>query len=406
MTSGAVAAADIGTSKVCVVIGQVTDAGIHVHGVGFAETGGRRGRRMNTTAVAAALNEALEAAESSAQMEARELYVGITTDAQRGENVVGDVRIAGGVVREQHVDQVLHDARERRQKKDRVVLHTLVQDFVVGSRMQLLDPVDRRGDRLRARVHLITASEELVSGLRTVSESCHLRISGVVAQPVASSFAVLEPEESRAGVVLIDIGARTTDVMMWFEGVLIHSVTFASGGDRISRAIAEKLGVKLAVAQRLKQEYGAAELSEVDALEQMTWTCPERGARVAMQRALLVEVMEAELVRLLEMVRAELQARDLLSSLTGGVVLCGGTSELPGLVGIAERVLGTTARIGVPPLATGLGQVVRQPRYAAALGLLRYVSGAEHPGLVYRLHEPTRWELFWEQARRVMDQFI
>ncbi len=401
------AVADIGSSKVCVVIGhQLSSGHLFIEGAGVVDVRNRRSRQLRPLAVAQAITEALEAAETSAGEEVKQLYVGVTTDAQRGENVVGDITIPNRPIRQADINAVLADAQSRRSCPERVVLHTLVQQFVVDRKQGVMNPIGRPAKRLRAQAHLVTVSESMIEALKKTSEYCSVPIQGVVAQPVASSFAALEPEESEDGVVLIDIGARTTDVMMWCNGVLVHSVTLGTGGEQITRAIATELGITLKAAGRLKCEYGGAELSQVDASEDMVWTCSQTHERLTMRRSLMVDVMERELRVLLGRVHRELQSKGLLEELGGGVVLAGGTSELPGLVTLVESMFGVPARTGMPPEAEGLGHMIRQPRYAAAMGLLRYVAGTQHAELVHALHEPSAWERMWTTARRAIDQFI
>lgn len=391
-----IAVADIGYSKVCVVIGRMGPSGPEVLGFGYSESEGlRKNRTLRTDEVARCLREALEAAETMADVEARSIVVGVTPVGQRGLNVQADVRLATHTVRETDIALVQAQARSRGTREDRVVLHMLVQEFAVDQREAIASPVGMKGRRLRVRAHLLTAGSGLVAQLQRVAQRANLPIEGVVAQPVASSLSVLEPEECREGVVLIDIGAGSTDVLVWSDGALVYSASFPGGGDTITRDLAQGLDTTISVAARLKQESGVATYEKTGATDFIEYSTRDSDVLQRRPRKVLIPIIQPRLEEIFRNVTNELESRELGAYMGRGYVLVGGTAEMPGCAELAERVLGGPVRVGVPMLSSPYGTILRQPRYAAAVGLLRYVLAMEGKNQIFRLNTPT----FFERAR-------
>jgi cell division protein FtsA len=388
-----VAVADIGYSKVCVVIGRMGAAGPEVLGFGYSESEGlRKNRSLRTDEVARCLREALDAAETMADMEVRSIVVGVTPVGQRGMNVQAEVRLASHTVRETDIALVQAQARSRGDADDRVVLHMLVQEFAVDHREAIASPVGMKGRRLRVRAHLLTAGAGLVKQLQRVAERANLPIDGVVAQPIASSLSVLEPDECREGVVLVDIGAGSTDVLVWSDGALVYSASFPGGGDTITRDLAQGLDITMSVAARIKQESGVATWEKTGANDFIEFSTRESEALQRRPRKVLIPIIQPRLEEIFQNVAHELESRNMGDYMGRGYVLVGGTAEMPGCAELAERVLGGPVRVGVPLLSSTYGAILRQPRYAASVGLLRYVLAMQGKEQIFRLTTPTLFD--------------
>ncbi|MBU6162775.1 MAG: cell division protein FtsA [Myxococcales bacterium] len=388
-----VAVADIGYSKVCVVIGRMGAAGLDVLGFGSAESEGmRKNRSLRTDEVARCLREALEAAETMANVDVQSIVVGVTPVGQRGMNVQAELRLASHTVRETDIALVQAQARSRGISEDRVVLHMLVQEFAVDQREAIASPAGMKGRRLRVRAHLLTAGSGLVKQLQAVARQAGLRIDGVVAQPIASSLSVLEPDECREGVVLVDIGAGSTDVLVWSDGALVYSASFPGGGDTITRDIAQGLDTTMGVAARLKQASGVATWEKTGANDFIEYATRDSEVVQRRPRKVLIPIIQPRLEEIFQNVANELASRDLGAYMGRGYVLVGGTAEMPGCAELAAQVLGGPVRVGVPLLTSTYGAILRQPRYAAAVGLLRYVLAMEGKDQIFRLSTPTLFD--------------
>lgn len=388
-----VAVADIGFSKVCVVIGHMGPSGPEVLGFGSVDSDGiRKNRSLRPAEVARCLREALDAAETMANLDVQSVVVGVTPVGQRGMNVQAEMRLASHTVRETDIALVQAQARSRGTSEDRVVLHMLVQEFAVDQREAIASPVGMKGRRLRVRAHLLTAGSGLVKQLQAVARLTGLRFDGIVAQPIASSLSVLEPDECREGVVLIDIGAGSTDVLVWSDGALVYSASFAYGGDTITRDLAQGLNTSVSVAARLKQASGVATWEKTGANDFIEYATLDSEVVQRRPRNVLIPIIQPRLEEIFQNVAHELQSRDLGAYMGRGYVLVGGTAEMTGCAELAAQVLGGPVRVGVPLLSSAYSAILRQPRYAAGVGLLRYVLAMEGKDQIFRLSTPTLFD--------------
>ena len=368
-----IAGLDLGTTKVCAIIGERVDDGIDIVGIGSVPSKGlKKGVVVNIESTVQAINAAIEQAGNMAGCEVGAVYAGIAGSHVRGFNNDGVAAIADREVSEKDVARVLEQSRAIPLPSDRQVLHVLPQEFIVDDQGGITEPVGMNGVRLEARVHLVTAATTSVQNIIKCASRCNLDVAEVVLEPLASAEAVLTPDEKEIGVAVVDIGGGTTDVIVYADGAAVHTSVIPIGGLNLTNDVAAGLRTPVAEAERIKMKYGCASAAMVDSDE--TIEVPSVGGRPpqTVPRELLVQIIEPRVEEIFSAVHHVLHESGYLDSLASGIVLCGGSSQLDGLPEMAEHLLGLPVRRGAPLGVGGLSDVVKSPAYATAVGLLKY----------------------------------
>ncbi len=366
---------DIGTTKVCAVVGEVGTDGVDVTGVGMAASRGlRKGVVVNIESTVTSIKEAVERAGNMAGVAVATVYAGIAGSHVRGVNSRGIVSIANHEVTAEDVDRVMDQARRISLPMDRQVIHALPQEFIIDQQDGVREPIGMSGVRLEAQVHLVTAALASVQNVTKCAERCGLHIAELVLEPLASAEAVLTDDEKEIGVALVDIGGGTTDVVIYVDGALVHTAVLPIGGLNLTSDIATGLRTPVGEAERIKLRYGCAMGAMVD--ETDTIEVPGVGGRGArsIQRSFLVSIIEPRMEEIVRFVGKVLADSGYVELLGAGVVLCGGAATLSGTTELAEQVLGLPVRRGQPTGVGGLVEMVNTPALATAVGLLKYGS--------------------------------
>ncbi len=371
---------DIGTTKVCVVVGELTDDGVDIVGIGSApSTGLRKGIVVNIEQTVKSIKPALEEAELMADCEIRSVYTGIVGSHIKGMNSHGVIAVTGGEVTAKDVSRVLDAAKAIAIPLDREVLHVLPQEYVVDDQWGIADPLGMAGVRLEAKVHIVTGAVTCAKNILRACQRSGLDVSGIVLQPLASSKATLTEEEKELGVVLIDIGGGTTDISVFCNDSIRYTGVLGVGGTHLTNDIAFGLRTPLADAEKIKVKHSCALTSLVN--ENEIIEVPGVGGREArrVSRRLLAEICEPRMEEILDLVDQEIMRSGLKKQIGAGAVLTGGASLIEGLPELAEQILDMPVRIGLPDYHIGgLRDVVNSPIYSTAVGLLLY--GAEESG--------------------------
>ncbi len=371
-----IAGLDVGTTSVIAVLAEPReDGGLDVLGVGEKpSTGIKRGNLVDLEATVEAISRALEQAQQMAGLEVREVFAAVTGDHIESMNSRGVIAVSGrdGEIGAEDVSRVVESARAVAIPSSREILHVLPQEFVVDDQTGIRDPSGMTGVRLEAQVHIVTASKTAVRNLIRSIERAGYRVAGLVAQPLASSWAVLEEDERRLGVVLLDVGAGTTGIAVWFEGSVHETAVIGIGGAQITNDIAIGLRTPLESAERVKVEYGSAFGAHLAADEHVE--LPGVGGRPSrrVSRHVLAAIVEPRVEEILVSARRVVERLQGTEVLAAGIVLTGGTSQLDGVLDLAEQVFEMPARRGVPGRLGGLGEVGSDPRFAASVGLVRF----------------------------------
>ena len=364
---------DIGTTKICCIVGEVTPEGIDVIGIGTHPSRGlRKGVVINIEATVSSIHKAVEEAELMAGAEISAVYAGIAGGHIRGFNSQGVVAVRDKEVRPSDVARVIDAARAINIPQDREILHVLPQEFIIDEQDGIKEPLGMSGVRLEAKVHIVTAA---VSSAQNIIKCCArtgLTVADIVLEPLASAEAVLAEEEKELGVALVDVGGGTTDLAIFVSGAIQHTSVIPLGGNHLTNDIAVGLRTPLQEAERIKIQYGSAQVQMLERDE--TIEVPSVGGRAprVLSRRILCEIIEPRVEELFQLVHREIQKAGQEDLLASGVVLTGGSTQLAGMPELAEEVLGLPVRRGAPRNVGGLIDVVKSPAYATAVGLLHY----------------------------------
>ncbi len=370
---------DIGTTKICAVVGEVTpEGGVDIVGIGTSpSTGLRKGVVVKIEQTVQSIQKALEEAELMAGCEIRSVYAGIAGSHIKGFNSHGVIAIKGGEVTQKDLDRVMEAARAIAIPVDREVLHALPQEYIVDDQHGIMEPLGMSGVRLEAHVHIVTAA---VTSAQNMVRSCNragLDVSDVVLESLASADAVLTQEERELGVALVDLGGGTTDIAIFHNDSIKYTGVLALGGQNLTNDIAFGLRTPMASAESIKVKYGCAmvDLVQQDEVVEL----PSVGDREArpLSRRILAEICQPRMDEILSLVDQELTRSGYKNLAGAGVVLTGGTALIEGCQELGEQIFNLPTRIGYPRNVGGLRDVVNSPKYATAVGLLCYGSKKE-----------------------------
>jgi cell division protein FtsA len=367
---------DVGTTKICAVIGEPKPGGgLDILGIGAAPSRGlRRGVVVNIDSTVEAIKQAVAEAEQMAGVEVARVYAGVAGGHIRSLNSRGVVPVQGREreVSAADVERVVEAARAINVPQDREIIHVLPQTFMVDDADGVREPLGMSGVRLEVEVHIVTAAVTSVQNVVRSVNRAGLAVQDVVLEPIASAEAVLGPEEKELGVVLIDIGGGTTDVALFRDGAVWHTAVLPLGGDHITNDVAVGLRTPMADAESLKKRYGCALTALVPAEE--TVDVPSVGGRKPRQlsRQVLSEIIQPRVEEIFTLVVRELGRAGFEGAATAGVVVTGGSSIMEGVPELAEAVFDMPVRRGVPAEVGGLADVVRSPIYATGVGLALY----------------------------------
>jgi len=369
---------DIGTTKICCIIGEVTEHGIDIVGIGTHPSKGlNKGVVINIEATVASIKRAVEEAELMAGVEVRSVYAGIAGGHIKGFNSHGIVAISGSEVTPEDVARVVDAAKAVAIPMDREVIHVLPQEYIIDGQGGIKEPVGMSGVRLEARVHIVTGAKTSAQNIIKCCQRCGLEVLDLVLEQVASSDAVLSDDEKELGVAVVDIGGGTTDIAIYAQGSVMHTSVLTLGGYHLTNDIAVGLRTPMAEAERIKQKYGCAMVSMVGPEE--TIQVPSVGGRPprTLSRQILCDIVEPRVAEIFELVRREIQLSGYEETIASGVVITGGTTVMEGMPELAEQVLDFPVRRGSPVGIGGLVDVVRTPRFATGVGLVLYGANAD-----------------------------
>lgn len=368
---------DIGTTKIACIIGEVTQEGIDIIGIGsHPSTGLRKGVVINIDATINSIRKAVEEAELMAGVDVNTVYAGIAGGHIKGFNSHGIVPIKNREVRKVDLSRVVDAASAVAIPMDREVLHVIPQEYVIDDQDGIKEPLGMSGVRLEAKVHIVTASVASAQNIVKCANACGLHVSDIVLEQLASSEAVLSDDEKELGVAVVDIGGGTTDIAIYSQGSIVHTAVLSIGGHHITNDIAVGLRTPMAEAERIKHAYGCALTSRISPSE--TIEVPSVGGRPprVISRSILAEIIEPRVEEIFAFVAREIVESGFEHSIASGVVITGGSTVLDFMPELAEEVLEMPVRLGCPKSVGGLIDVVRHPKYATGVGLVCY--GAKH----------------------------
>lgn len=376
---------DIGTTKTTAIVGEVTDTGIDVIGIGTSPAKElRKGVVVNIESTVEAIKKAIDEAEHMSGCSINSAYVGISGSHIKGQNSLGIVAVKGREVGEEDVQRAIEASKAIAIPVDREILHSLPQNYVVDGQDGVRDPVGMSGVRLEAKVHIVTGAVASIQNIVKSVNRVGLDIEDLVLEQLAASEAVLSSDEKDLGVVLIDIGGSNTGIAVFSEGSIKHTAMLPVGGNYLTSDIATGLRTPFNEAEKIKLNYGCALTAMIPKEE--TIEVPSVGGREAREvsRQILGRIIEPRMEEILNMASKEIVRSGFEELLAAGVVLTGGTSLLPGINELAEHIFEMPVRSGVPSGVGGLSDVVNSPAYATGVGLIIYGSKQTSTDSVYK----------------------
>ncbi len=367
---------DIGTTKTCAVIGKFDENGqVSVVGVGSAPSKGlKNGVIVNIDNTSSSISRAIDEAELMAGYDVGEVMVGISGNHIKGMNSRGVVAITNRTrtIQAQDVKRVIEAAQAVAIPVDRQILHVLSKEFSVDDQIGIKDPIGMSGVRLEAEVHIVTGMITSMQNMVKAVIKTGFQVRDIVFNPIAAADAVLSKDEKELGVVLVDIGGGTTDIIVYMEGGVAYSTVLSIGGIHVTNDISIGLRTPLESAEIIKKQYGCAVLELIDPSE--TIEVPSVGGRAPRKlfRQELTQIIEPRVTEIMEMVDHELMKSGKKAMISAGIVLTGGCSMLEGSIEAAEKVFNLPVRIGIPKDISGLTDTVASPQFATGVGLLKY----------------------------------
>ena len=397
---------DIGTTKICAVVGEVIGDKINIVGIGtHPSIGLRKGVVVNIESTVESIQKAIEEAELMAGCEISSVYAGIAGGHITGFNSRGIVAIKGPEVTQQDVDRVIDAARAVAIPMDREVIHVIPQEFMIDEQGGIQNPVGMSGVRLEAKIHIVTGAVTSAHNIVKSANRSGLDVCDIVLEPLASGEAVLTDEEKDLGTALMDLGGGTSDLAIFSGKNIKHTFVLALGGNNLTNDISIGLRASLADAEKIKKKYGTCIPRNVSSDE--TIDVPGMGGRNPrkLQRQILGEILEPRMEEIFSLIKREIYRAGMEKIITSGVVLTGGTSLLEGVTDIAESVFDLPTRLGTPRGISGLTDVVNNPMYATAVGLVLY-GARNQPKKKFRIRDTNIFNRVMTRMKRWFKEVI
>ena len=377
---------DIGTSRIIALVADLDQEGrLNVIGVGSQESRGlKKGAVVNIEEAVHTISRVIQEVELMADCKVSHVYTGIAGSHIKSFNSNGMVAIKDKEVTQADVERVIETARAMPIPADQEILHILTQEFVIDGQDGIREPIGMSGMRLEVKTHIVTGAVSAAQNIVKCVRRCGLEVNDLVLQPLASSYAVLSEDEKDLGVCLIDIGGGTTDLAVWTQGAIRHTSVIPIAGDQITNDIAMALRTPTREAEEIKRKFGCA-LSDLADPEDVLDVAgvDERPSRKLSRRA-LADVIQPRVEELYELIQAELRRSGFEEVLSSGIVLTGGASVMPGMIELGEEVFHMPVRLGIPKYSGALADVVQNPRFATACGLLMEAQAQRKRGLKVR----------------------
>ena len=369
-----IAGIDVGTTKICTIMADTDGTSApRILGVGIVPSRGlQKGMVVNVNEAKESIRESVRKAEQSAGYKLESAFVGVTGRHITATNNRGAIAITRNdrLVRGEDLKRVLDVAKTVKVPSDQELLHVIPRTWIVDGQEGVKNPVGMHGFRLDVETHIITAAATSIQNLTKCIRGCGIDIEDLVLEPLASAEAVLTDEEKTDGVILADIGGGTTDIAVFKDNSIYHTAVIPVAGYQITRDISVGLDLSYELAEEMKKKYGNVLPSEADEKEDQTLT--EDGHSVSYRD--LSEIVRVRVEELLRLIVLELPRSDYAKLVPGGLVLTGGTANLPGIAELAASVTRLPVRIGVPTNLYGVADSLYDPAYATAVGLIYWKS--------------------------------
>ncbi len=368
---------DIGTTKICAIVGEKTRDSVEIIGIGVhASKGLRKGVVVNIESTVESIRKAVEEAELMAGCEVNRVYCGIAGGHIRAFNSHGVIAIKNREITQADIDRVIEAAQAVVIPPDREVIHVIPQEYIVDDQEGIQEPLGMIGIRLEVKVHIVTAAVTSAQNIVKCANKAGLDVADIVLQQIASSEAVLNPDEREIGVVLVDIGGGTTDIALYHAGTIKYTTVISLGGNQVTGDISVGLRTTASEAEKIKKQYGNAMTALVSKDDMVEVQSVGGGKSRTVSRYMLCEIIEPRVEEIFQLVKREIMKSGYDTLISSGIVLTGGTAAMEGITELAEQVFNLPVRRGLPMGITGLVDVVKSPMYSTGVGLVQY--GGKH----------------------------
>lgn len=369
---------DIGTTKIAVIAGRKNEFGkLEILGFGRANSNGvKHGQVLNIDETIKAIRQALDACYSSnPSLVINEVYVGIAGHHIKSLQTRGDIvrQDTENEISQKEIDQLIADQYKTYIPAGDQIIDVIPQEFTVDNFQNIQDPIGYSGVKVGANFHIITGDKNAIRNIKRSVEKSALETKDLVLQPLASASAVMAQEDMEAGVAIVDIGGGTTDLAIFYEGILKHTAVIPFAGENITNDIKTGLGVLKTQAEQMKVQFGSALANEAKANAYITIPGLRGMPPKEISVKNLAHIIQARMSEILDFVTYHLKQVGLDNKmLNGGIILTGGGSQLKHLIQLTEYVTGLNARIGLPNehLAPNHIDELAKPTYATCLGLI------------------------------------
>jgi cell division protein FtsA len=369
---------DVGTSKVVAIVGELHEDGtIEVIGLGDQRSKGlKKGVVVNIEATVSSIRRSIEEAELMAGCQIHSVYTGIAGSHIRSLNSHGIVAIRDHEVTAADVERVIDAARAVAISADQKIIHILPQEFIIDDQDGIKEPVGMSGVRLEAKVHMVTGAVSAAQNIVKCVRRCGLEVDEIILEQLAASEAVLSEDEKDLGVCLVDIGGGTTDIVIFTGGGISHTAVIPIAGDQVTNDIAVALRTPTQHAEDLKIRHACAMKAlahlNLDMQEIVTVSGVGDRGQKPLSRQALAEVVGPRYEELFMLIKAEISHSGFEDFIASGIVLTGGSAKMPGVIELAEQIFKVPVRLGIPRFVKGMADMVQNPAYATAVGLLQY----------------------------------
>lgn len=376
---------DIGTTKVCCVVADVSGGSVDVIGMGSHPSHGlRKGVVVNIESTVESIKAAVEEAETMAGVEIESVYVSVAGEHIKGINSHGIIAVKGNEVTQADVERVIDAAKAVNIPMDREILHVLAQEFIVDDQDGIMKPIGMRGVRLEARAHLITGAVTWVQNIIRSVNRAGLVVDQTVAKQYAAAEATLDDDEKELGVGMVNMGGGSCGIAIYHKGSIKWTSVVSLGGNDITGDISIGLRTPGHEAEKVKRQHGCAAADLVRDGEVMDVPgVGERGPREVYRRV-LADIVQPRVEEIFMMIKRDLEVSGYKEQMAAGLVLTGGCSIMDGMPEIAEAIFNMPVRRGAPRNVGGIVDLVKSPEYSAVVGLVHLAakdhrSGARRP---------------------------
>ena len=376
MSDPVVVGIDVGSNKICTLVARLEgETDQRILGVGIEPSHGvKSGAVVDLAAASQSIARSIEKAERTSGLEITSAIVSLAGSQVSGINSRGVVAISGGVISQDDVWRALDGAQAVAIPHNREIVHVIQRGFSVDGQEGIQSPIGFSGYRLEVEAHIITAAAATMENLRQCVQSAGVDVSQFVLNPLAAGEVVLNKTERDMGVCVCDIGGGTTNLGIYVNGDVWHTMVLPVGGNHITQDIAIGLRINPDQAEQVKKQYGYSIMSEVSEEDFFTLRAVGEDSPVQVSRRELAHIIEARITEIFELVLQEIHRSGLNSLLPAGMVLTGGTSLLAGIRPLAARVLGMPVRVAKPEDLLGLVDQLQSPAFSTSVGLLKWAE--------------------------------